>query len=476
MVEPGCSAPVRGAKTGRLTVSISRESLVAEQLRLLLRSSFPIFAAAATTLVALVALRGQIAPPLLYGWGATMLGWQALRYALWRRFRRVQADDGQARRWALPFTVLMTGSGLLWGVFAYGFYQVADFETRVFMLFVITAMLTGGAVSFTAFLPVYYGYVFGATLPVAAAFLWHDTGPSLLMGGMTLVYVGLLVFMARAANRGVTELIELKLEKAVLVGDLVRAKDTAEQASRIKSHFLANMSHELRTPLNAIIGFSDVIRRQLFGPVGDTRYHDYVGDINRSGHHLLRLVNDILDISKLEAGAMEVADDLVDVGQLVTECARFIRTQAAAAGVGVALDLPPALPALRADELRFKQVILNLLTNAVNFSQRGGTVAVTARLAGDGGMALVVRDDGIGMTEDEIVIALQPFRQIESATTRRHAGTGLGLPLAKSLVERHGGTLWIDSRRGRGTTVTVSLPAERVVTRPAAADLAQAAG
>ena len=457
-------------------VSISRESLVAEQLRLLLRSSFPIFAASATTLLALVILHGQIAPAQLYGWGAAMLGWQALRYASWRRFRNIQEMDGEARRWALRFIVLMTGSGLLWGVFACGFYQVADFEARVFMLFVITAMMTGGAVSFTAYLPCYYGYVFGATLPVATAFLWHDTGPSLLMGFMTLAYVALLLFMARAANRSVAELIELKLEKAALVGDLVRAKDVAEQASRIKSHFLANMSHELRTPLNAIIGFSEVIRRQLFGPVGDTRYQDYVGDINRSGQHLLRLVNDILDISKLEAGAMEIADDLVDVSQLLTECVRFVSTQAATIGVTVTVDLPATLPALRADELRFKQVILNLLTNAVKFSRRGSTVTITAGRSAEGGLELCVRDSSIGMTEDEIAIALQPFRQVESATTRRQSGTGLGLPLAKSLVERHGGSFRIESERGKGTSVTVSFPSERVVARPAPPVLLQAAG
>jgi signal transduction histidine kinase len=457
-------------------VSISRESLVAEQLRLLLRSSFPIFAASATTLLALVILRGQIAPVQLYGWGAAMLGWQALRYVAWRRFRRVQEMDGEVLRWALPFIVLMTGSGLLWGVFACGFYQVANFEMRVFMLFVITAMLTGGAVSFTAFLPCYYGYVFGTTLPVAAAFFWHDTGPSRLMSVMTLGYVALLLFMARAANRSVAELIELKLEKAALVGDLVRAKDVAEQASRVKSHFLANMSHELRTPLNAIIGFSEVIRRQLFGPVGDTRYQDYVGDINRSGQHLLRLVNDILDISKLEAGAMEIADDLVDVAQLLTECVRYVSTQAATIGVAVTVDLPAALPALRADELRFKQVILNLLTNAVKFSRRGGTVTITAARSADGGLALCVRDSGIGMTEDDIAIALQPFRQVESATTRRQSGTGLGLPLAKSLVERHGGSFRIESERGKGTSVTVSFPPGRVVERPVAPVLLQSAG
>jgi signal transduction histidine kinase len=447
-------------------LTISRDSIVAEQLRLLLRSSFPIFVATATAVVAVIVLHGRIAPLALYGWGAAMIAWQSLRAIAWSRFRRAQAADAEARRWAVPVTVMMTGSGVLWGLFASQFYRVADLETRVFMLFVVTGMITGGAVSFTAFLPAYYGYLFGAALPLVLAFLSHGSGGSLSLGGMTAVYVAALFVMARGANRAVTELIELQLEKAALIGDLRQAKDAAERASRVKSQFLANMSHELRTPLNAIIGFSDIIRRQLFGPIGDTRYQDYVGDINQSGHHLLRIINDILDISKLEAKAMALSDDLVDVGRLIAECARYVATAAATAGVEIVLDLPSGLPPLHADELRIKQVILNLLANAVKFARRGGVVAVAARLAGEGSMVLVVRDDGIGMSAHEIAIALQPFRQVESATNRRHTGTGLGLPLAKSLVELHGGTLKIDSEPGHGTSVTVTFPASRLVVAP----------
>jgi signal transduction histidine kinase len=456
-------------------VTTSRDSIVAEQLRLLMKSPFPIFAAGVTAVLAMVILRDQIDPRLLYGWGAVMVAWQAGRYAVWRRFRRLGAEDRSAIAWVWPVNVLMTGCGLLWGLFAAGFYEVRDFEMRVFMLFVVTSMMTGGSVSFTAYLPAYYGYLLGATIPIAAAFLWHGTSASLLMGAMTAIYIGVLLIMARGANRGVTNLIELQLEKAALVSDLRDAKDSAERASRVKSQFLAHMSHELRTPLNAIIGFSDVIRRQLFGPIGNARYEDYVGDINRSGNLLLRLVNDILDVSKLEAQAMELCDDVVDLRLLAKDCLRLVKTDALAKDLILALDLPSSLPRLRADELRLKQVLLNLLSNAVKFSRAGGTVEIAAKLLGDGALGLTVRDTGIGMNETEIKIALQPFRQVENTTTRRYAGTGLGLPLAKSLVEQHGGSFRIVSARDLGTTITVVLPRERIIAEPTLAEPSNAA-
>jgi signal transduction histidine kinase len=445
------------------TIAIPRESIVAEQLRLLLKSSFPIYSAVATAALAVIVLHRQIEPAALYGWGGIMLLWQLLRFIVWQRFRGIKADDAQAIAWTPTIVVLMTGCGLLWGVVVLELYHIEDFELRIFTMFIVTSMMTGGAVTFMAHLPSFYGYLAAAILPIVAAFLWHGTTTSLLIAGMSIVYVTVLIFTARAANRGIADLIALQLEKAALVGDLRRAKDGAENANRVKSHFLANMSHELRTPLNAIIGFSDIIGKEMFGPVGSPRYRDYVRDINRSGHHLLSLVNDILDLSKLEAKAMDLAEERVDLGAMVADCVRLLRTAAAAGGVNVVLALPDPLPPVLADELRLKQVVLNLLSNAIKFSRPGGVIDVTGGPAAAGGLALIVRDHGIGMTPDDIKIALEPFRQVDSAFTRRYAGTGLGLPLAKSLIERHGGTLEIESERNVGTAVALTLPAQRVL-------------
>jgi signal transduction histidine kinase len=466
---------LRRGITSKPIVSTLRKSVTAEELRLLVQSPLPVWAAMVVGVLTALVLRGALPPLALYGWAGAVLVLQSARYRYWRQVRDAGADDAAVVRAAVPITIILSATGLLWGMLSFGFYATPEAETRALILIVIASTAAGGSLSFTAYLPAHLGYVIGVAVPAVAAFVAHGTSASLTMAGVAASFLGLFVMTVRGANRGVANLIALKLENAALVADLRRARDTAEQANRVKSHFLANMSHELRTPLNAIIGFSDIIRNEYFGVLGNPRYHDYVGDIHRSGHHLLRLVNDVLDISKLEAGAMEISDDTVDLKRVVGDCVGLLRTPAAANGLSFAIDIPDAVPPILADELRMKQIVLNLLSNAVKFSRQGGTIAVTASTAPDGGLRLVVRDDGIGMNDDEIAIALQPFRQVESSLSRRTAGTGLGLPLAKTLIERHGGTLSVDSVRGVGTGITLTLPASRMMREPTRLDHAPAA-
>jgi PAS domain S-box-containing protein len=240
--------------------------------------------------------------------------------------------------------------------------------------------------------------------------------------------------------------------------ELRAARDLSESANRAKSQFLANMSHELRTPLNAIIGFSEVISAALFGPL-DARYRDYAQDIHGSGHHLLRIINDLLDLSKVEAGRLELRDEPVKIASLFETCRRMVADRAAVTGVD--LDFQPTELVVSADELRLEQVLLNLVSNAVKFTPVGGHVTVSAKAGASGETFITVADTGIGMAPDDIPRALQPFGQIDNSLARPHGGTGLGLPLAQRLIELHGGTMTIDSELGAGTTVTIVLPASR---------------
>jgi two-component system cell cycle sensor histidine kinase PleC len=224
------------------------------------------------------------------------------------------------------------------------------------------------------------------------------------------------------------------------------------------------MSHELRTPLNAILGFSEMLAKGIAGPLG-VKQEEYAEIIHKSGGHLLEIINEVLDLAKIDAGKAELNEEEIDPGEIVNACFEIVKEHAHAGNLHLSMESKELMPAVRADARRLRQILINLLANAIKFTKPAGSVVVAFRRTADGGIAFDVRDSGPGMTAAEIDIAMQPFGQVDSGHDRRHQGTGLGLPLARSLAELHGGSLQVDSQKGRGTTVTVLLPSSRVVDR-----------
>ncbi|RZJ44819.1 MAG: HAMP domain-containing histidine kinase, partial [Brevundimonas sp.] len=258
----------------------------------------------------------------------------------------------------------------------------------------------------------------------------------------------------------IAELEDREEKLSLLARKYEVAMTRAEAANQAKSEFLANMSHELRTPLNAINGFSEIMANELFGPLGDAKYKGYAGDILKSGQHLLSLINDILDMAKIEAGKLTLHYEQVSLKEVVDDAARLMRGKIEEAGLKLAVDAAP-LPDIDADHRGLKQVVLNLISNAVKFTPEGGDIVVSLSRLDDERVRVAVTDTGIGIAPEDLARLARPFEQVEGQHSKTTQGTGLGLALTKSLIELHGGALLMESRPGQGTTVSFDLPIHR---------------
>ena len=281
----------------------------------------------------------------------------------------------------------------------------------------------------------------------------------LLLAGLAasaFVFIAMILRQFRSSQAAQSELSDLNLR-------LGEAKGAAELASGAKSEFLAHMSHELRTPLNAIIGFAEVMRLELLGPLGDARYREYIDDIHQSGQHLLGLIDDVLDMSRIEAGRFEFHEAAVDLAAASAEALSLVRPIAEKSGVELVAGDFSILPSLQADERAVKQMLTSLLANGIKFTPSGGEVCLDAHFTAEGELALTVADTGVGMSPREIEDSVVPFVQVDSRLARRTPGSGLGLPIAKQLIEMHGGGLLLESAPGKGTTATLVFPATRLL-------------
>ena len=300
---------------------------------------------------------------------------------------------------------------------------------------------------------------------VLAAWRWQTTMIVAIALCATLLLTGLAAYLiheicVRASRE--TALAEERIKLVATNIALTESTERAEAASRAKSQFLANMSHELRTPLNAILGFSEMLTAGIPGQL-NTQQQDYVHNIHEGGGLLLRVVSDVLDLARIEAGKLQLREEEgVDLRRVADACVALVRGEANAGGLQLSVQIEDRIPLLVADPTRLTQILLNLLSNAVKFTDPGGSVTLAIWRAKNGGVTLEVRDTGPGMTAVEIKVALEPFGQVDGGLARAHSGTGLGLPIARQLAALHGGSLDIESAKGRGTTVTVTLPAARV--------------
>ena len=284
----------------------------------------------------------------------------------------------------------------------------------------------------------------------------------LLSSIATALLCGLVIEGQRRAQRE-RDLAAKQAELEATNLQLEESRQRAVQASAAKSLFLANMSHELKTPLNAIIGFSEIIKNQAVNPAGMRNCAEYAEGILSSGHHLFELIGNILDISKIEAGRASLDEGLIEIASLIRAAVALVNQRGRQKRITLEVDGLEGAPLIRGDELKLRQALLNLLSNAIKFTPEDGRVAIRLEPARNGEFIIAVSDTGIGMSPDEIAIALEPFRQVDDGPAKLYEGTGIGLPLAKRLVELHGGKLVVESAKDAGTTIRVYLPASRVV-------------
>jgi two-component system, cell cycle sensor histidine kinase PleC len=371
--------------------------------------------------------------------------------------------------WRLRFVLLDLCFGLAWvvNVIAIG---KSDAGSGTFMLFIMLLIIAVASMVASG-LPM---AVFAATIPVTVAvaltFVIKGGMHHYLLAALAATAEGYFVMLAHRLYSTTLATIEARAEKDALIGELEQAKAKSDQARRhaeaaniAKSRFLAQMSHELRTPLNAILGFSEVMNSEVFGPHSVPTYREYAGDIHNSGVHLLNLINEILDLSRIESGHYELNEEAVSLTLIVEDCHHLLNLRAKHRGLAIHESFEPDLPRLWADERAVRQICLNLLSNAIKFTPQGGEVWLKVGWTASGGQYLSIKDNGPGIPEEEIPIVLASFGQGSNAIKSAEQGTGLGLPIAKSLVDLHGGTFTLRSKLREGTEVVVTFPPERVM-------------
>jgi two-component system cell cycle sensor histidine kinase PleC len=413
--------------------------------------------------------------PRMLGWLVLIVPAAIVPLVVNERLLTSEVLPQDADRWTLWSLLAAMPLQILWPSMVAFAWIDGNGANNAFMLsFLCSGLVIGAALSAPSLHQAMAGVA--ANIPFLAYYTVGGAGSFSPVGVATQLSFGFVVAgIAYNMHRVAAEAVRQRIEKESLVEKLAAANKSAdlarmraEDANRAKSNFLASMSHDLRTPLNAVIGFSDLIRSGIYGPLAPARYAGYIEDIHASGRHLLSLINDILDLAKVEAGGRDFEDREVLLNVLIEEALHLVHPQAARANVELKADATPSVD-LQSDERALLQILANLLSNAVKFTPPGGTVTVFARMSPAGGLMLGVEDTGVGIDKDDLERVMEPFAQVNAATTVEGRGTGLGLPIVKGLVDALGGTFRIESARGVGTRAWGEFPPSCVLPRRAIA-------
>lgn len=379
----------------------------------------------------------------------------------WRRhFIRIEAINGLA---LAAFALIGVSRGFNEGV-------AATFSSHVFIFATLMVVLAIRMTYASTLATVFIAGTVPMTIAVAARLFSLGEPFYFALASMAIGIHVFFVYLARGLHSTALAMVEYRAEKDSLIAELEEAtaisdeaRRRAEAANKAKSRFLATMSHELRTPLNAIMGFSEVMEKELLGPVGNATYKDYARNIYDSGHHLLHIINEILDLSRIEAGRYDLYEEAIHLSDIAEDCERLIKIRADAKSLSIIEVFEADLPQIWADPRAMRQICLNLLSNALKFTPKGGRITLSIGRAEDGGQFLSVRDTGPGIPKDEIPKVLQAFGQGSLAHESAEGGTGLGLPIVQNLIELHGGSFDLRSELRKGTEVTITLPRQRVL-------------
>jgi len=422
---------------------------------------------AVLAVITAVFLWGAAPPAACLGFAGAAVAIALARFGLDRAYRHATLADSRPALWGRLYTATCLLSGLLWAAGAIWLFVPDSLPHQALLAVAIAGVTAGSVVSNAVYLPAFYVFFVPALGTMAARFLLAGDPLQTGLGIMALVYAVVFIFFAHMVHRVHSRALALRFENLSLIRRLEQSRERAEAANRAKSHFLAAMSHEMRTPMNAILGFSEVIRDGLLGEERREIYRRYAGDIHDSGAHLLLLINDILDLSKVESGRFELSRERFDLIAELDECRRLLDRPAREAGLQLRFD--GAAPAeLHADRRAVRQMVLNVVENAIKFTETGGAIDIAVVRDATGELVVSIADNGIGMAPEDVEQAFERFCQLGSPFIDSSNGAGLGLSLVKGLIELHDGRVEIDSEPGIGTQVLLIFPPQAVAAAQAA--------